>query len=238
MSSRQFCDEMMNDPSTQHGRRFMLFINLLIVISMVTFSLSTLPNLTDEQADILDDFEVFIIVTFTIEYLARLYLAKKRLGFALSFFGMIDLLSILPYYLFLFTGIDTRALRVARVFRMLRLFKLFRYSKSITRLKNAFLFIKDELVLFGGVATALLFASSVGIYYFEHDAQPDKFESVFDGLWWSIVTLTTVGYGDSFPITAGGKIFTAIVVLIGIGVVAVPTGLMVSGLQEARKFTE
>ena len=133
------------------------------------------------------------------------------------------------------TGVDTRWLRMARAFRLLRLFKLFRYSKSIERLKVAYRFIKDDLVLFGAVASILLFISSVGIFHFERDAQPEKFQSVFDGIWWAVVTLTTVGYGDAYPVTVGGKIFTVVIVLIGLGVVAVPTGLMVSGLQEARK---
>lgn len=207
----------------------------MIILSMVAYSLSTLPQVSQTFTPILEAIEIFIVVIFTVEYLCRVYFAKKRAGFVFSFFGIIDFLSFAPYYVFLFTGIDTRALRVARMFRLLRLFKLFRYSKSIQRLKVSYQYIKDELVLFGAVTSILLFISSVAIYHFEKDAQPDKFQSIFDGLWWAIITLTTVGYGDFIPITVGGKIFTFFIVLVGIGIIAVPTGLMVSGLQEARK---
>ena len=103
----------------------------------------------------------------------------------------------------------------------------------IKRLKTAFLSIKEELVLFVIATSFLLYVASVGIYYFENTAQPEQFKSVFHCLWWAIITLTTVGYGDSYPITVGGKIFTSIIALIGIGVVAVPTGLVASALTKA-----
>jgi len=118
------------------------------------------------------------------------------------------------------------------------MFKMLRYSRAIQRLKQAFLTIKEELVLFLIVTGFLLYISSVGIYYFENNAQPEQFKSVFHCLWWAIVTLTTVGYGDAYPITMGGKIFTSIVALIGIGVVAVPTGLIASALTKVIKDEE
>jgi voltage-gated potassium channel len=113
-----------------------------------------------------------------------------------------------------------------RAFRLLRLFKLFRYNKAIHRYKRAFVIAKDELVLFGSTAAIVLYLSSVGIYYFENEAQPEVFASVFHGLWWSVATLTTVGYGDIYPVTAGGKIFTFIVLCIGLGIVAALPGLL------------
>ena len=201
---------------------------------MVTFSLSTLPNISRYSVVALTYIEYFIVFTFSIEYLARLLSAEHKLRFVFSFYGIIDLLSIAPFYFFLFTGLDMRALKVMRLFRILRLFKLFRYSKSIDRLKIAYGFIKEELVLFTAVAIILLFVSGVGIYYFEKDAQPEAFQSVFDGLWWGVITLTTVGYGDVVPITVGGKVFTFLIVIIGLGVISVPTGLIASGLQQAR----
>ncbi|HHI77306.1 MAG TPA: two pore domain potassium channel family protein, partial [Gammaproteobacteria bacterium] len=102
----------------------------------------------------------------------------------------------------------------------------------------AFLEIKEELTVFCGVSLVLLYLSAVGIYYFEHDAQPQAFRSLFDGLWWAVATLTTVGYGDVYPITAGGKFFTFVVLLIGLGIVAIPAGLIASALSNVRKGDE
>lgn len=101
---------------------------------------------------------------------------------------------------------------------------------AIKRFKKAIILIKEELILFLFVTILLLYLSSVGIYYFENSVQPESFKSFFHCLWWSVITLTTVGYGDVIPITVGGKIFTSIIVLIGLGVVAVPTGLIASAL--------
>lgn len=102
------------------------------------------------------------------------------------------------------------------------------------RFHRAFRIAREELVLFGVVALILIYLSSVGIYYFEHDAQPQAFASVFHCLWWSVSTLTTVGYGDVYPVTTGGRIFTSFILAIGLGIVAVPTGLFASALAKAR----
>ena len=94
---------------------------------------------------------------------------------------------------------------------------------------------REELILFGFVAAIMLYLSAVGIYYFENSAQPEQFKSVFHSLWWAVTTLTTVGYGDMYPITVGGKLFTFCVLIIGLGIVAVPTGLIASALSQIRK---
>ncbi|WP_444917354.1 potassium channel family protein [Microbulbifer sp. JMSA003] len=108
------------------------------------------------------------------------------------------------------------------------------YSKAVARFSRAFSMVKEELVLFGVTALILLYLSSVGIYYFESAAQPEQFKSIFHSLWWAVTTLTTVGYGDMYPVTLGGRIFTFFVPLIGLGVVAIPTGLVASALSKAR----
>ena len=110
--------------------------------------------------------------------------------------------------------------------------KLIRYNTALNRLRLAFLAVKEELILFLSATGFLLYISSVGIYYFENASQPEQFKSVFHCMWWAVGTLTTVGYGDIVPVTAGGKVFTGIVTLIGIGVVAVPTGLISSALSK------
>jgi len=146
---------------------------------------------------------------------------------------VIDLLAILPFYLA--GGVDLRAVRIFRLFRLLRAFKLFRYSRAMRRFKEAFLLVKNELILFAVATCFLLFVSAVGIYYFENPVQPEKFKSIFHCLWWAVSTLTTIGYGDIYPVTAGGRIFTSIIVIIGIGFIAVPTGLLASALTATVK---
>ena len=141
-------------------------------------------------------------------------------------------MAILPFWLTF--GIDLRSIRILRLFRLFRVFKILRYSKAIRHLTQAFVSVKEELILFLILSSFLLFLSSVGIYYFENPSQPEVFRSVFDALWWAVATLTTVGYGDIFPITVGGKIFTSIMLFIGLGIIAVPTGLIASALTKTK----
>lgn len=130
---------------------------------------------------------------------------------------------------------DLRSLRILRMLRLFRLLKLARYNSAMQRFSNAFFIAKEELVLFGVVTVMLLYLSAVGIYYFENEAQPEQFKSIFHSFWWAIATLTTVGYGDVFPVTVGGRIFTFFILMIGLGIVAVPAGLLASALTKVRK---
>jgi voltage-gated potassium channel len=156
--------------------------------------------------------------------------------FVFSFWGMIDLLAILPYYLLFFGfGFELIMLRAFRLLRIVRILKLARYSKSIARLGMALSIAKEDLILALGGASIMLFVASFGIYQFENMAQLDRFSSVFDSLWWALSTLTTVGYGDIYPITLGGKVFTGVILMIGLGVVALPAAISTSALTEARK---
>ena len=111
-----------------------------------------------------------------------------------------------------------------------------RYSKAIQRFHSAFLLSKEQIALFFSITTILLFIGAVGIYYFERDAQPDKFVSIFHSLWWSVITLTTVGYGDIYPVTIGGRFFTIVVLMVGIGIVAVPAAIVTAALSQAQNF--
>jgi voltage-gated potassium channel len=219
---------------TRFGRSFDLFIQLLIVLSLIAFSIETLPNLTSASRRYLYIFEVVTVSIFTLEYLTRLIVADRKFAFATSFFGIIDLLAILPFYLSF--GVDLRSIRAFRLLRLFRMFKLVRYSKAIQRFHRAFLIAREELVLFFFVTIILLYLAAVGIYHFEHDAQPETFASVFHSLWWAVATLTTVGYGDVYPITVGGRIFTFLILLVGLGVVSVPAGLVASALSKAREM--
>ena len=221
----------MND--TIQGKAFDIFIQILIIYSLITFSIETLPDLSDKTQQFLRFSQIIVVIIFTIEYLLRIIVADKKLSFIFSFYGMIDLLSILPFYLS--TGYDLRSLRTFRLFRLLRLLKLLRYNVAVRRFHRAFIIAKEEMILFLFMTVILLYLASVGIYYFENAAQPEKFASIFHSLWWSVATMTTVGYGDVYPITVGGRIFTFFVLMIGLGIVAVPAGLVASALSKARK---
>ncbi len=218
---------------TPAGRTFDLTIQGLILLSLASFAVETLPDLPITARRALRLLEVGTVAIFTIEYLLRLLVADQKFRFIFSFYGLVDLAAIAPFYIA--SGIDLRSIRVLRLLRLVRTFKLFRYSRAVQRLRNAFVLVREELILFFAASLLVLYVSAVGIYYFEHTAQPEAFASVFHSLWWAVVTLTTVGYGDVSPVTTGGKIFTFFVLMIGLGVVAVPTGLIASALSETRR---
>tara|TARA_X000000368_G_C22932424_1_gene668276 strand:+ start:276 stop:986 length:711 start_codon:yes stop_codon:yes gene_type:complete len=224
------------DSDTKQGKWFAIFIQTLIILSLLSFSLETLPDIDDNYQKVLNVFEFISITIFSAEYFLRVVLTKKSTSYIFSFFGIIDLLAILPFYIA--SGIDLRSIRIFRLLRLFRIFKLFKYNNAIDRLNNAFSSVKKELTVFLMATIFLLYVSAVGIYYFEHPVQPDKFSSVFHSLWWAVTTLTTVGYGDMYPITIGGKIFTTIIVFIGMGMVAIPTGLLASAFSKTFQDKE
>jgi voltage-gated potassium channel len=223
---------IIEENDTRAGRVFDLSIQLLIVISICTFSIETLPNLSGSASEFLGQLEVFIMVVFTIEYLLRLYVSDKKWDYISSASGLIDIIAILPFYLT--TNVDLRSLRIFRLLRLVRAFKLLKYSRALKRFGRAFMIAKEEFILFGVVTLMLIYLSAVGIYYFESQAQPEAFASVFHSLWWAVVTLTTVGYGDVYPITVGGRMFTFFILMIGLTIIAVPAGLLASALTKER----
>jgi voltage-gated potassium channel len=224
---------VVEDTETRIGRIFDFSIQFLIVVSLICFSIETLPDRSEQTITLLSNIEICLIVIFTIEYFLRIWVSEKSLKFIFSFYGLIDLMAILPYYVGL--GGDFQTLRAFRFLRLFRLLKLTRYTKALERYKETFRYIRDDLIIFSVVSLILLYLAGVGIYHFEHEAQPDVFRSIFDALWWSVVTLTTTGYGDVYPITAGGRVFASIVLILGLGLVAVPTGLIASVLTKTRE---
>lgn len=223
---------VIDNPDCRLGKIFAFSIQFLILVSLVAFSIDTLPDLSQGTKEILRIVEVVTIGIFTVEYVLRIFVAEKITRFIFSFYGLIDLVAILPFYIS--TGVDLRSVRVFRLLRLVRILKLFKYSLAINRFHRAVTIVKEELILFGFMAMITLYLSAVGIYYFENEAQPEQFKSVFHSLWWAVTTLTTVGYGDMYPITAGGRLFTFFVLVIGLGIVAVPTGLIASALSQVR----
>jgi len=233
---RQKLKQIVEERDTAAGRAFDRTVWLLILVSLASFSVETLPGLSRWTQAVLSWVNTATVIAFTVEYLLRILVADHRLEFVFSFFGLIDLAAIAPFYLAL--GVDLRSIRVIRLLRVFRVLKFARYGPAIARYKAAFRMVREELVLFSAVAAVLLYVTAVGVYYFERDAQPVAFASIFHSMWWAIVTLTTVGYGDVYPVTVGGRVLTGIVLIIGIGIVAVPTGLFASALSRLREIDD
>lgn len=228
---RQYLKNIVEINDNTKSRVFAYFIQALIFLSIIAFSYETVPDLEPSTRKLLRIIEIFCVIVFTIEYLLRIYVSDKKHKFIFSFFGIIDFLAILPFYLSL--GVDLRSLRALRFLRLFRILKLIRYNKAIKHFSKAISLAKEEILLFLIVTLILIYFSAVGIYYFENEAQPENFSSIFDSLWWAIITLTTVGYGDVYPITVGGKVFTFFILMIGLGIVAIPTGIISSALTKS-----
>jgi voltage-gated potassium channel len=205
--------------------------------------LESYENISAEFYSYFRIFEVVSIIIFTIEYLVRLWVAdveraegtgslKARLVFAFSTFSVIDILAILPFYLPMLFPFDLRFIRILRLFRLLLILRLGRFSKSIKMIVGVLKDTRAELATTIFVCFILLVFSSTLMFYIEGEAQPGKFDNVGDSMWWAVATLTTVGYGDIYPITPLGKFLSAIIALVGIGFVALPTGIISSAFIE------
>lgn len=232
----QSLKSIVEETNSKGGFVFDIFIQLMVILSLIAFSVETLPDLSQEVVGWLHVFEMFSIAVFSLEYVLRVFVAKPKLKYMLSFFGIIDLLAVLPSLVGL--GVDLRSIRAFRLMRLFRILKLARYSSAMKRFHLALNIAREELILFLCVTLILIFVAAVGIHHFESEAQPKTFGSVFHCLWWAISTLTTVGYGDVFPITVGGKIFTFFILMIGLGFISVPAGLVASSLAKARQIED
>ncbi|RAI00677.1 ion transporter [Acuticoccus sediminis] len=212
------------------GRAVAFAIQALIIISVVSIAVETMKGIPAWLHRALIIEEWIVIALFSVEYVLRVYAAPRRLGYVFSFYGIVDFMSVAPTLLLM--GYDVRSLRALRAFRILRLFKLMRYVRAFDRLGRAVARVSAELIVFAGIAIVVLYLCASAIYYLERDAQPEAFSSIPQAMWWAIVTLTTVGYGDVYPVTVGGRIFTGIVLILALGVIAVPTGLVATALSE------
>lgn len=218
-----------------------ILIMSLIILNVIAVIISTF-DLPLFLVTLLNYFEILSIIVFTIEYLARVYTSdllfpnlspiKARLKYVFSFMALIDLFAILPFYLPKIFPYDLRIIRSARIMKLLRVFKLNRYSVAFETITTVFKNKRNQLISSTIVVMTMILISSVLMYNIENTAQPDKFTNVFDALWLSIATITTVGYGDIYPITTLGRILGAIIAVLGIALVAVPTSIISSGLSE------
>ncbi len=214
---------------------FLITLNVIIVI-LETFKLSA------SILSIFQTIEIISVVVFTLEYFARLWTSnikypevsniKSKIKLIFSFMAIIDLFAILPFYLQLILPIDIRLVRVFRLFRLFRLFKLNRYTNSLTTIFKVIKNKSSQLISSIFLLSFLMIIASVIMYEFENAAQPEKFQNAFSGFWWAINTITTVGYGDIYPVTTLGKLLSVFISVLGIGLVAVPTGIISAGFIE------
>jgi len=200
----------------------------LIFASGLAISVETIPDLPGWAHAGLVRFELAILLIFVAEYVTRLVCAKRPLRYAFSFWGLVDLVSCLP--LLVFVAPQLAAVRVLRLLRLVRLLKLLQTNAALQRLQIALRSVRGDLAVFAVLAFIVIYIAGVGIFIFEHNAQPEAFASIPISLWWAIVSFTTVGYGDIYPITPGGRIFTSVLLFVGLGVIAVPTALISSAL--------
>ena len=208
-------------------------IQFLILASAVTYVVESDREQLEVDPYAIHFFilDVVFLVLFSIEYALRVYIEPRKRDFIFSFYGMIDLLAILPS-LFLVPGF--RVLRILRFLRIFRVFKATRFILAVDRLTEALREIQQELLALVILSLMFVYLAACGIHYFEREVQPEAFGSILDSMWWAVVTLTTIGYGDVYPTTSAGKVFTALVALVGVGLIAIPSGLLASVLTQAR----
>ncbi|MDV7338114.1 ion transporter [Terasakiella sp. A23] len=220
---------------------FDVFIIALISLNVLAVILESVASLQQVYGDYFYGFELFSVAVFTIELALRIWTVSEnpdpkfahpvwgRLKYLLTPTALVDIIAILPFYLSFLIAVD---LRFMRVLRLLRVFKLTRYSSAMSIMLTV---LRQEARAFGAALFVLLllmiFAASM-IFLFEHEAQPDVFSNIPNAMWWAVITLTTVGFGDAYPITPVGKFFGAAISIVGIGMVALPAGILASAFSE------
>ena len=216
-----------------------LFLIIINILSIILESFSSLYDIYESQFYYI---EFISIVIFTLEYLLRimtsdfLYHNEKKLRSIIRYvkspMAIIDLLAIIPFYLPILIPIDLRILRILRLTRLFRIFKINRYTKSLSLITRVLNRKKDQLLLTIFITFLMLLLSSSIMYILETDEQPEHFPNIIASFWWAVATLTTVGYGDVYPVTIAGKVLSGVIALLGVGIVALPTGIISSGFVE------
>lgn len=220
---------------------FDFFIALVIVINLIVTLVQTF-DFSAPFMTLLKTIDWLTMVIFGIEYVLRVWTAeylypkesvlKAKLKYMGSFFGIIDMLTFLPYFLPIFFPAGIVAFRMFRVARIFRLFRINTYYDAFNVITDVLVEKKDQMFSSVCIIMILMIASSLCMYSLEHDIQPDKFQNAFSGIWWAMSTLLTVGYGDIYPITSAGRIVGIFIAFLGVGTVAIPTGIISAGFVE------
>ena len=203
-------------------------VYFLIIASIVGIVAET-HDISDNARYLLGLFETVTYIAFSIEYIYRILQARKGLGvqsYALSFFGIIDLLAILPFFLPFIIAVDARAIRVLRLLRLVNVIKIGRHNRAINTLIKVIRSVRTEVAVTLFASIVVVVFAGILMYYAEHETQPEVFTNMSQSIWWAVATLTTIGYGDIYPVTALGKIIASSLAFVGIGLVAIPAGLI------------
>ena len=230
-----------NAAAERKGRLLNSLLIGLILANVAAIVMSSVAEIGERYADLFELFEWFSVLVFTLEYLTRVWAAverddghyrepvRGRIRYMLSPLALVDLLAILPFYLAFLVPVD---LRFMRIFRLFMIFKLTRYHASMSLLARVLRNEAGPIAAALFVLATLLMVASSFAFIAEHEAQPEVFASIPDAMWWAIVTMTTVGYGDIVPVTPLGKVIGGVIAVIGLGMVALPAGLLAAGFSE------
>jgi voltage-gated potassium channel len=215
------------DPHSREGHQFEILVTWMIILSVTTVTLETVNHLDERHATLFEGIEWVFTILFTLEFLLRLYTAPDRIKYVTSFFGLVDILSILPTYIGIFIP-GKQSLLIIRILRLLRMFRIFKMGHFVNEgsvVISALRASKVKIVVF--ITFILICSVFMGalMYMIEQDVNRN-IQNIPEGIYWAIVTLTTVGYGDAIPITPTGKMLATIVMIMGYGVIAVPTGIV------------
>ncbi len=229
----------------KYSKIFDYFLMTVIFLTILGIIFESYDSIATQYKTALRVFEIVSVVIFTIEYILRIWTADlkypvkskiaARLAFMITFMALVDLFAIMPFYLPMIIPIDLRFLWVLRLLRLFRVFKFNRYSSALKLISKVVKRKKEELIATVFIMVFIIMISSTLIYYMENAVQPNKFPNIVASFWWAIATLTTVGYGDIYPITAIGKIFASVIAISGIGLVALRTGIISSGFMSEMK---
>ena len=228
------------------ARKFVIyFIAAVILLNVVVVILETEYGLYAEYEHYFFAIDLFCVIVFSIEYILRLWVCVRnprysspvtgRIRYAVSPLALIDLIAIAPFYLPMIFPIELRLLRLLRLLRIFRVLKLGRYSFAFETFADVLKSKKEELIITIIMVVIILILASSALYVVESEAQPDKFSSIPDAMWWAVITLATVGYGDVYPITPMGKFISSLVALTAIGLFALPAGILAAGFAESIK---
>ncbi len=224
------------------GRTFNVFIMSLILLNVIFVILESIKVISNQYQDFFDSFETLSVLIFTVEYILRLWTCTihhkfqnpiwGRIRFMLSPLVLVDLIAILPFYLPMIIPVDLIFLRGLRLLRIFRILKLARYTTSLRIFSNVMYSKKEDLAISFLIMFIVLFFASTLMHYAEHQAQPESFSSIPDAMWWAVSAFTTIGYGDAVPITPLGKFLAVTISIFGIGIFALPAGILASGFIE------
>lgn len=228
--------------ASREARLFNGAMTLLIALNVLAIILETVPSLRADYSTLFHGFELFSIAVFSAEYLARLWVntcderfswpVLGRIRWAVTPMALIDLLAIAPFFLALLFPVHLGVTRALRFVRLMRLLKLTRYARPLQTLGTVLQDRRDQLVICLFIVLILLLFTSSTVYLVEHPAQPEAFSSIPASMWWGVATLTTVGYGDVYPVTTLGRIMGGIIAILGVGIFALPAGILASGFAE------